>query len=123
MARLKSCPDTKHQVRYSPYPSFRTNLGDLFPLPPCAVFGILNQDAQGSQLIANGITAGKIAGPASLVTLSQQRVDLLVAEGISSHQLRRRLVAPPFLLGPLQGATRNLRIPILEHSEDLIEPP
>ena len=94
----------------------------LFPLPPCAILGILNQDAQSSQLIPNGITAGKIAAPASLVTLSQQRVDLLVAEGISSHQFRRCLVAPPLLLRPLQGTARNLRIPILEHSEDLIEP-
>jgi hypothetical protein len=43
----------------------------LLPFPPGTLFGVLNQDAQSRQLIPNGVTAGKIAAPASLLALCQ----------------------------------------------------
>src|ERR1700722_446902 len=93
----------------------------LFPSPAGAFFGILDNNSQSGKLVADAVAAGKITGPASLLSLCQKGVDLLIGEGIGGHHLRRRLISPAFVLRPLQRAPGYLSITILKDTKDFIE--
>jgi|GEM_PF-6546258 len=58
----------------------------LLPLPADAVFGVFEQNAVSGKLVANLVGACKVTGAARLITLGDQRINLLVAERAAAQQ-------------------------------------
>src|SRR5579859_3351738 len=93
----------------------------LFPLPTDPIFGVLNHNTLGSQLIANFIRPPEIPLLSRRVPLCDQMLNLFIRQSLPHQQFRRHSIQQPLLFRPCQSRPRRLRIAVRNHRKNSVK--
>ena len=93
----------------------------LFALPAGAVFGVFEEDAEGFEFFADGVSAGEVAGLFGVGAFGDEGFDLLAGEGEGGYEVGGGFVHAAFALCPSEGGAGEVGVAVLEDGEDGVE--